>query len=133
MLGVPIEKTSHMLGDNMSVILNTTIPSSMLKKKHQGCAYHRVRETIAANIATFSYIPSEENFADVLTKPLSISGHHKLVKPWLFRRAEVIDKAAEDDLAKQDVNPKDEQVQVNRIITVCMEEQEDLDSEDQKD
>ena len=53
MLGVPIEKTSHMLGDNMSVLLNTTIPSSMLKKKHQGCAYHRVREAIVAKIVTF--------------------------------------------------------------------------------
>ena len=42
MLGVKVEKTSYMLGDNMSVLLNTTIPSSMLKKKHQGCAYHHV-------------------------------------------------------------------------------------------
>ena len=32
MLGMGLEKTSLMVGDNMSVILNTTIPSSMLKK-----------------------------------------------------------------------------------------------------
>ena len=42
MMGVPVEKTSLMLGHNMSVLLNTTIPSSMLKKKYLGVSYHRV-------------------------------------------------------------------------------------------
>ena len=40
MLGVVLEETSVLLGDNMSVILNTTIPSSSLKKKNLACAYH---------------------------------------------------------------------------------------------
>ena len=107
-LGVNLEKTSHMFGDNMSVLLNTTVPSSMLKKKHLGCSYHRVREAIAAQIMKFSFISSEENFADVLTKPLSNGKHHNLIKPWLFRRAEIIDLA----IAKQkevdhgNTNPK---------------------------
>ena len=35
MLGVPIDGSALMLGDNKSVVLNTTIPSSALKKKHQ--------------------------------------------------------------------------------------------------
>ena len=83
-----------MFGDNMSVLLNTTVPSSMLKKKHLGCSYHRVREAIAAEILRFSYVPSNENFADILTKPLSNASHHKLTKHWLFRRAAVIEKAA---------------------------------------
>ena len=48
MLGMGLEKTSLMVGDNMSVILNTTISSSMLKKKHNAVAYHRVRESIAS-------------------------------------------------------------------------------------
>ena len=67
MLGVPVEKTSLMLGDNMSVILNTTIPSSMLKKKQLGCSYHQVWEAIAAGIVSFSHVSSEDNFADILT------------------------------------------------------------------
>ena len=37
MLGVKIEEKSWMVGDNMSVIINTTLPSSSLKKKHQTC------------------------------------------------------------------------------------------------
>ena len=41
MLGIPLEDTSLLIGDNMSVILNTTLPSSMLKKKHNAIAYRR--------------------------------------------------------------------------------------------
>ena len=35
MLGANLEKQSMLVGDNMAVVLNTTIPSSLLKKKHQ--------------------------------------------------------------------------------------------------
>jgi hypothetical protein len=38
------------LGDNISVFLNTTVPSSVLKKKRNAIAYHRVRKAIAARI-----------------------------------------------------------------------------------
>ena len=48
MLGVSIDGSILLLGDNKSVVLNTTIPSSALKKKHNAIAYHRVREAIAA-------------------------------------------------------------------------------------
>ena len=84
MLGVPIETTSLLLGGNNSVLLNTTIPSSMLKKKHLGCSYHRIHEAIASKIIDFAYVSSHDNFADVLTKPLPLNTHHKLIKPWLF-------------------------------------------------
>src|SRR5687767_8150348 len=43
MLGVQLEESSIMARDNMAVILNTTIPSSAIKKKHQACNYHRIR------------------------------------------------------------------------------------------
>jgi hypothetical protein len=68
-----------MLGNNMSVILNTTVPSSVLKKKHNEIAYHRVREAIAARIMRFSYINSEKNVSDVLTNPLSKEKFHDLI------------------------------------------------------
>jgi hypothetical protein len=35
-----------MLGDNMSVVLNTTVPSSVLKKKHNAIAYRHIREAM---------------------------------------------------------------------------------------
>ena len=68
MLGVALEKKSIMLGDNMSVVLNTTIPSSALKKKHLSCSYHLIREAIAGGIIDFGHINSEDNLADVNTK-----------------------------------------------------------------
>ena len=72
-------------GDSQSTILNTTVPSSVLKKKHHACAYHRVREEIAAMILIFKHIPSKESLVDVLIKPLVGEDFHALVKPCLFR------------------------------------------------
>ena len=85
MLGVKLEDRSVMVGDNMSVVLNTTIPSSVLKKKHLACSYHRIREAIAGEIVEFGKILSEENLADVNTKPLGANAFHRLVGPYLFR------------------------------------------------
>jgi hypothetical protein len=42
MVGVPIDGPALLLGDNSSIVLNTLVPSSVLKKKHHACAYHRV-------------------------------------------------------------------------------------------
>jgi hypothetical protein len=39
-LGVDLEGPVLMLGDNMSVVLNTSIPSSVLKKKHNAIAIY---------------------------------------------------------------------------------------------
>jgi hypothetical protein len=84
-LGMALDGPALMLGDSMSVVLNTTVPSSVLNKKHNAIAYHRVREAIAARITRFSYIKSEENVNDVLKKPLSNEKFHYLMKKWLFR------------------------------------------------
>jgi hypothetical protein len=85
MLGVELDGPAMMFGDNKSVVVNTTMPSSQLKKKHNACAYHRVREAIAARIINFFHILSASNFADILTKPLPSTTFYKLVKPLLFR------------------------------------------------
>jgi hypothetical protein len=42
MVGIPINGPALLLGNNNSVVLNTSVPSSVLKKKHHACAYHRV-------------------------------------------------------------------------------------------
>jgi hypothetical protein len=57
-LGVALDGPALMSGDNMSVVLNTTVPSSVLKKKHNAIAYHRVREAIAARIMRFAHMNS---------------------------------------------------------------------------
>jgi hypothetical protein len=88
-LGVVLYGPALMLGDNMSVVLNTTVPSSILKKKHNAIAYHRVREAIAERIMRFAYIKIEENVSDVLKKPLSNERSHYLKRRWLFRVPEI--------------------------------------------
>jgi hypothetical protein len=83
-LGVDLDSPTLMLGDNMSVVLNTSVPSSVLKKKHNAIAYHCVREAIAAKVMRFAYVKSDENVSDILTKPLSNEKFHYLVKNRLF-------------------------------------------------
>ena len=70
MLGCNLEPCSMLVGNNMAVVLNTTIPSSTLKKKHHACNYHKVRESIAGGFIRYGHIKSEDNMADILTKPL---------------------------------------------------------------
>jgi len=77
MLGILLEDTSVLVGDNMAVVINTTLPSSALKKKHQACNYHRVCEAIAAG-----YI----SLVTICTKPLGTMQFHALIVQYMFRR-----------------------------------------------
>ena len=43
MMGVPLDDSTHVLADNMSVVHNCSNPSSQLKKKSNSIAYHFVR------------------------------------------------------------------------------------------
>jgi hypothetical protein len=73
-----------MLGDNKAVLQKATGPSSMLKKKHNAIAYHRVCESIAGGILRFFHIPSTENLAVTLTKPRSQHLFHQITEALLF-------------------------------------------------
>jgi hypothetical protein len=73
MMGVPLEGPANVLVDNDSVVKNSTIPSSTLQKKHNSICYHFVREAVAARYIRIAYIPSAENLADILTKPVGAS------------------------------------------------------------
>ena len=42
MMGIPVEDPTFIFGDNQSVLANTNIPESILKKKTQSIAYHFV-------------------------------------------------------------------------------------------
>ena len=86
-----MEESSVLVGDNMAVVINTTLPSSSLKKKHQACNYHRVREAIAARFIKFGYIHTSLNLADICTKPLGSQAFHDLLKEYMFRRPISID------------------------------------------
>ena len=83
MMGFELDGPVNMFGDNQSVVLNTTIPSSQLKKKIHACAYHRVREMITCRAIRFMHCQSTLNAADVLTKPLNGIMHRQLIEPIL--------------------------------------------------
>jgi hypothetical protein len=89
-LGVALDGPVLMLGDDISLFLNTIVPSIVLKKKHNAIAYHRVREAIAARIIRFAYIKSEEDVSDVLTKPLGNDKFHDLMNMWIYRVPEKV-------------------------------------------
>ena len=43
MMGIAIEEPTYIYGDNRSVLANTLVPESTLKKKSHSTAYHFVR------------------------------------------------------------------------------------------
>ena len=70
MMGIPVLGNSCVYGDNQSVLNNTTIPESMLKKKSQSIAYHFIREGVSRDEWRTAYVNTDENEADLLTKVL---------------------------------------------------------------
>ena len=70
MMGIPVIGPAYIKGDNQSVLCNTTIPDSTLKKKSQSIAYHFVREGVARDEWRTAYVNTHENPADLLTKSL---------------------------------------------------------------
>jgi hypothetical protein len=70
MFGIPIDGPANVFCDNKSVVTNSTIPDSTLKKKHNSIAYHRVREAVASGTLRIAKVLSKANNADLLTKPL---------------------------------------------------------------
>ena len=49
-LGLAVERYSELYGDNLSVVVNTTLPSSKIKKKYLSCSIMRVREAVATGL-----------------------------------------------------------------------------------
>ena len=79
--------------DNQSVLANTTIPDSILKKKSQSIAYYFVRERVARDEWQTVYINTNNNPADLLTKLLSSREKKKLfvykILYWIFERKNI--------------------------------------------
>ena len=71
MMGIPCELPAFVYGDNKSVLSNTSVPDSTLKKKSNSIAYHFIREGCARDEWRMAYVNTHDNPADLLTKPLS--------------------------------------------------------------
>jgi hypothetical protein len=70
MLGITIDRTTNLFGDNQSVVMSATRASSTLKKKHNAITFHRVSESLAAGFVRFAHEPGVTNAADILSKPV---------------------------------------------------------------
>eukprot|EP00957_Ditylum_brightwellii_P122521 9343359-Ditylum_brightwellii.AAC.1 len=70
MMGIPCGGPTYIYDDNQSVLANTTIPDSALKKKSKSIAYHFVREGSARDNWQTSYINTIESESDLLIKIL---------------------------------------------------------------
>lgn len=84
MMGIPLEGYAHVKVDNMSVVKNTSVPESQLKKKSNSIAYHFVRQQVAADVGRISYEPTDTNLADMLTKVQSGTKRKELARKVLF-------------------------------------------------
>ena len=80
MFGIPILERAKIFGDNRSVILNSSVPESTLKKKHHSINYNYVRECVAAGIALIFKVDTGENLADLFTKVLDANKRKKHVQ-----------------------------------------------------
>ena len=65
-MGIKVDEPTFIFGDNKS-----TSPGSTLKKKSNAIAYHFVREGVACDEWRTAYVGSDDNVAEMLTKPLS--------------------------------------------------------------
>ena len=63
-----MENSSLLCGDKMGLIQNSTIKSSLLKKKHVEIPYHKTREAAASGTVHPIKTDGNINYADVLTK-----------------------------------------------------------------
>jgi len=71
MMGVPINGPCNVKADNMSMVTNSSVPDSRLKKKSNSIAFHYVRERSAMGAVIVNYEPTGTNLADMLTKTQS--------------------------------------------------------------
>ena len=70
MMGILVDEPTFVFGDNQSVLSNTTIPHSTLKKKSSSIAYHFVREGVVKSEWKTTYLNTRYNPSDMLTKSL---------------------------------------------------------------
>eukprot|EP00957_Ditylum_brightwellii_P010370 784021-Ditylum_brightwellii.AAC.1 len=84
MLGAPVKGTTVLFGDNKSMITNTSLPHSTLKKCVSANNYHRVRETVVSKIDSVVHCDTEYNLADIGTKLLNRAVHQFLLQSQNF-------------------------------------------------
>ena len=79
-LGLPMETPSIMQTDNQAAIAISHHPEFHARTKHIDIEMHFLRDHIKEGTIDTVYVPSEENLADIFTKPLSRPLHCKFAE-----------------------------------------------------
>ena len=90
-LGVPTIEHSEMFGDNNAVVSSSMDFDGNLHKRHIVLSFHCVREAIAASICQFTFIPTDKNLADILSKHWSYGCVWRLLRLLLFWHGDTAD------------------------------------------
>jgi hypothetical protein len=83
-LGVEVHGATFLFGDNGSVVTNSSVPESPLRKRHQALAYHFTREAIAAKVVDFRHLPGTINPSDLLSKHWGYAQVWTMLRTMLF-------------------------------------------------
>ena len=65
---MPIRSLSYISGDNKSLVDSSMTPNENIHKHRVVLSFHRVRESIAAEIVSYQFIDGKHNPEDVLSK-----------------------------------------------------------------
>ena len=79
MFGIPLNGPAQVFCDNQGVVKNTSIPESVLTKKHNAINYHAVREAAAAGVLQVHKEDTQTNLADLFTKVLPADRRRELL------------------------------------------------------
>lgn len=77
-VGYPQTKPARLIGDNSGSISLTKNAKHNARAKHIDIRHHFIRERVEMGDIAVEYVPSSENLADILTKPLGRLDHHRL-------------------------------------------------------
>ena len=77
-MGILVETPCFVYGDNKSVLVNGSKPDSVLQKKSTSVACHFVREGSTSDEWRLTYVNTDDNCADMLSK--SLPGGRKRIK-----------------------------------------------------
>ena len=78
MMGIPVNNPAVIYGDNQSVLWNTSVPDSTLKKKSAAVAYNYCREGVSRNEWVTRFVMSKNNPGDIMTKSVTQNRREKV-------------------------------------------------------
>jgi hypothetical protein len=95
-LDVPGNVKRYMVVNNWSVVTNSAIPHSFLKKRHNALTYHCGREMIAAKVLGYYWINGKQYPAAIVSKHWGYQQVWMLLKPLLFYHGNTFNVIKED-------------------------------------